>query len=81
MENNRKCINFLVLNFGWTKRNQARDINERPSLIFFDTPCTFSKGDVCFRVGEANFPLNILFFIQSTQFFNIWGEMGYILGL
>lgn len=42
---------------------------------------TDAKGDVCLRVGEANFPLKISFFTGSAQFFDIWGEMGCVLGL
>ena len=35
---NRQCMNLLVLNFDWTKPNQAQDLSKDPDLFILGHP-------------------------------------------
>ena len=40
-----------------------------------------NKGTFVLELAKQISLFKILYFTHSTQFFDIWGEMGYILGL
>ena len=74
-------ITALVGIFLVRRRGLSLLFNARQNMSEGMMPTEEIKGGIFLRVGEPNFPLRILFFTGSTQFFDIWGEMGYILGL